>query len=351
MRIFVSEYVCGGACAEAPVAGSLAIEGQAMLTAIVEDLAKIAGVRVTTTWDVRLGAPPFADAQTILIDTPADELPVFHELSRLCDATLVIAPETGGLLSARVRLVEQAGRRLLGPTGDAVELCTSKRRLSEFLRARGVPAIPTHDLIGADGKFAPQPSLGPNSFPIVIKPDDGAGSQETYRISDAGELARVAESRRGNWGTTAIVWQPWIRGRGVSVGALFQDDGLHFELFPPAEQTLSDDGRFRYLGGVVPARDVDHRSIERVAARACRAVPGLRGYVGIDLVVPDDAPESPVVVEINPRLTTSYCGYRMLTDQNLAGRMLLSVDAREPVDWHVGTIAFDSAGRRIPPPN
>jgi hypothetical protein len=48
-----------------------------------------------------------------------------------------------------------------------------------------------------------------------------------------------------------------------------------------------------------------------VASAACRTIPGLRGFVGVDLLL-DEETGTVTVVEINPRLTTSYLGYRQL---------------------------------------
>ena len=60
--------------------------------------------------------------------------------------------------------------------------------------------------------------------------------------------------------------------------------------------------------------------------RAARAVAALRdptGYLGIDLILGAAADGSEdVVIEVNPRLTTSYIGLRAATDANLAGLML-----------------------------
>src|SRR4029077_16650538 len=106
------------------------------------------------------------------------------------------------------------------------------------------------------------------------------------------------------------IWQRFLSGRPVSVALLISDSGDNVETLPVAEQLLSDDGRFFYRGGRIPARDVDQASIQASALAACRCVPGLRGYVGVDLIVPAGEPTRPIVVEINPRLTTSYLGYR-----------------------------------------
>jgi biotin carboxylase len=49
------------------------------------------------------------------------------------------------------------------------------------------------------------------------------------------------------------------------------------------------------------------------------AIPGLRGYVGIDFI---QTGEGPVVLEINPRLTTSFCGLRAALGVNVAGMVI-----------------------------
>src|SRR5207237_10692235 len=91
----------------------------------------------------------------------------------------------------------------------------------------------------------------------------------------------------------------------------------------PAEQILSEDGPFRYLGGRLPLPPELARRAADVARRAVDAVAGLAGYVGVDVVLGDAADGSrDCVIEINPRLTTSYVGLRTMTDGNLMGWLL-----------------------------
>jgi hypothetical protein len=86
-----------------------------------------------------------------------------------------------------------------------------------------------------------------------------------------------------------------------------------------------------------------------LACSAAKLIPGLRGYVGVDLVLTG---ESAQVLEINPRLTTSYVGLRQVSETNLAGaiwdacingvlpdRVLLAgsvtVKKDDPATWHL----------------
>jgi len=73
-------------------------------------------------------------------------------------------------------------------------------------------------------------------------------------------------------------------------------------------------------------------------------IPGLYGYLGIDVLIPDAAPETPLLVEINPRLTTSYTGYRQLCRDNLAAMWLSEYSPAESLRWRSGQVEFDSAG-------
>lgn len=108
------------------------------------------------------------------------------------------------------------------------------------------------------------------------------------------------------------------------MGVIFSLDGRRTECLPVGEQRLSDDGRFRYLGGAIPA-EISSRQIaqiEEVVVAACRTIPGLAGYFGVDLLLTDGG--QPVIVEINPRLTTAYVGYRQLFAKPLPEHWLLS---------------------------
>lgn len=339
MKLFVSEYVCSGAWLEPEISGSLAVEGRAMLEAILEDFARIPGVEVFTTWDWRLGSSRVEGVETILVGSVEEEKQRFDQLSRECDAAYVIAPESQGILARRSFAVVRTSARLLGPAIPAIDICANKLKLFDHLRRNEISTIETRPFwfeLSRSVDF---------EYPIVVKLTDGAGSQDMALIHDRSEFDRLRETRP-QASPFQDIWQPYVPGTAVSVAMIISADGTTAEAFPPAEQLLSDDGRFRYLGGKIPARCENHRVIQETALAACRVVPGLCGYVGVDLIVPDAAPNRPVVVEINPRLTTSYLGYRALTDENLAERILFPEQRPGSVSWKSEQIVFDAAGRR-----
>lgn len=343
MRIFVSEYVCGGAWPLKLLETSLAREGRAMLAALIDDLAKIPGCDVVTTWDARLGECPLRNCEVRLANSAVDELSLFRELVRDSDATWVIAPETNGELLKRAlqfRLVNDAEsqrtptRRFLGASDQAIQLASDKLPLATWLQERGIPTPETLPFNPADRQAVRWPE------PTVIKRRDGAGSQDMFLVRDGFDLWNARhELGRLNEPET-FIQQPFLAGQALSVALLIAADGTVLDVFPVAEQHLSEDGHFKYQVGRIPA-DISPDAafaVQQLAERTCRAMPGLIGYVGCDLVLPDAAPQEPVLIEINPRLTSSYLGYRQLTDGNIPARLL---DPGSPrLRWKSETVTF-----------
>lgn len=344
MRVFVSEFVCGGGWPGASLETSLAREGQAMLAALIEDIAKIPGCEVVTTWDARLGPCPLRDCDVRLINSVGDELPQFRELIRDSDATWVIAPETNGELLKRAlqfRLVNDteppraSRRRFLGASDRAIMLASDKLPLAAWLHEQSIPTPETLPFNPADRQSGVR-----WQGPTIIKRRDGAGSQNMFLVRDGFELWNARhELGRLNEPET-FIQQPFIAGQALSVALLIAEDGSVLEVFPVAEQHFRNEVHFQYLGGRVPANISPESAVavQQLAERACRAVPGLNGYVGCDIVLPHDQPLKPVLIEINPRLTSSYLGYRRLTDDNIPARLL---DANAPaLRWKSETITF-----------
>src|SRR5262249_11900910 len=131
--------------------------------------------------------------------------------------------------------------------------------------------------------------------------------------------------------------QEFVPGRAASVAFLVGTDRT--VPLVPCWQHLSDDGRFQYLGGELPIPPDLAARAEAVARQAIDCVRGLRGYVGVDVVLGETRDWA---IEINPRLTTSYVGLRQLAAFNLAEAMLACVGACDwpVIAWHPGTVSF-----------
>jgi predicted ATP-grasp superfamily ATP-dependent carboligase len=320
VRFFVYEYLSTGLASG--LSPSLLEEGWAMLRAVAQDFVGIPSAEVRTLLNPTL--PTASGCRVEAVDFRTEERS-FRRLARWADHTLVIAPEFDDLLSTRCRWVEEEGGRLLGPSSQAVVRCADKLALSHDLRAAGV-------------RMPECCSASPRDlrFPLVCKPRFGAGSQATFLVHRPEELAKAQETARLEGWTGEMICQRHVQGFDASVAFLVGPKQI--VALAPAAQHLSEDGRFHYRGGTVPlSPGLAERAI-RVARPAIDAVAGLRGYVGVDVVLG----ETDWVIEINPRVTTSYLGLRALTATNLAELMVPIVRGEEtgPPTRRPGVINF-----------
>jgi len=309
-----------------------------MWRAVVVDFGRFPGIQVTTCLSAKLRRQLTLPqgVECFWSDQPAEWSECWGDAVAAADAVLVIAPETGGLLHG---LVATAGAKSLNCTPQAISLCADKLRLAEHCGRHGIPTIPTV----AEAWETPPRS---DEFPCLIKPRDGAGCCLTYAVPNAVAWRRAARLYAND--PALALRQPSIGGRHLSIAALFRE-GTSPDVFPMSEQQIAIDGRGKlsYDGGTIPA-DVESELADRVTSLVldvARTVPGLRGYVGLDILVPRSIPQHPLLVEINPRLTTSYVGYRRLCEQNLAAAMLDLVDG--PLTWRNQVVEFDASGAEI----
>jgi predicted ATP-grasp superfamily ATP-dependent carboligase len=311
MRIFVYEHITGGGMLDDPQIAVLAPEGEMMLRALVDDLTAIPGVEVTALRDARLSGDLPATIHTV---HTAEELwPAFRRAAGEADAVWPIAPEQDGILAGITREVIRCNRTLLGCRPDAVEIAASKRAAAEVLGRSGIPVIPVYD--GENG-------VPPEVNEIVVKPDDGAGCQDTRLFQDRAELRDWLQTHpHPKW-----IFQPFVRGEAGSLSMLCCNGRARL-LACNRQKVQIAGGAFRFDGVSVNAiPDRDGRYTELASRVAC-ALPGLWGYCGVDFI---ESFHGPVVVEVNPRLTTSYAGLRRAIGLNPAQFVL---GLPESLEW------------------
>jgi predicted ATP-grasp superfamily ATP-dependent carboligase len=154
-------------------------------------------------------------------------------------------------------------------------------------------------------------------FPAVLKPVDGAGSVDTFYIADAQSLPEGAQAM------PVALFQKFVPGVPMSASFLVGDGGMSWLIGMGRQRMAIRDGRFVYLGGTLPA--FEPRAISQIVP-AIDAVPGLRGFVGVDFIW-DAAAGDATVLEINPRPTTSCVGLcRLLPPGHLAEAWLDACD-------------------------
>jgi len=318
VRILVYEFASGGGLAgrdAAPLLASLSREGAAMRSALVTDLSAIGGHEIVTTADARVRPDLPAGVEVVIL--PAGDRAREAMLDRLIDGVdgvWLIAPETDRCHERLAARVERKGKTVLGACADAIGRASDKARLARRLADVGVNCPHTRAL---GRNVDPARAAAAIGYPIVVKPARGAGSQGLGLARGPGELRRAVDTARRATTAGTVVLQQYVRGAAASVSLLA--NGRDAVAVTVNAQTIAAPPRFSYRGGETP---FDHPSAPRAIAAAldaCRALPGLRGFVGVDVVLTGAGVS---VIEVNPRLTTAYLGVRAAVDENVAALAL-----------------------------
>jgi predicted ATP-grasp superfamily ATP-dependent carboligase len=281
-----------------------------MRRAIAVDFAAITAppaVRVIMTLDSRLPYEP--GPWTVEPIGAGESIPRLRQLARSADFTVLVAPETTGVLAQLTRELNAAGARILGSTAEAIELTGDKSRFADRLTAAGIDTPRTRIVAPATGLPADA------QYPAVLKPVDGAGSLNTFLIPDCHSLP--AEARA----IPRAVLQPFQSGAPMSASFLVGGAGEAYLIGFSAQRMAIRTGRFEYHGGTLPISCPGaHKQLEPAIA----LFEGLRGFVGIDFLW-DLETRHATVVEINPRPTTSYVGFSRLLGPGVLARTWLGL--------------------------
>lgn len=287
-----------------------------MATSLVDDLLQLDDVQVVLARDPTL--PPLR--QHIEEVRARDWMPAL----KTCDAAWIVAPESGGILLSLIRQVEALGVKVLGCRSDAIAIASSKRQTARILEQAGIATIPTPDACG---------EIPPSRSGWVAKPDDGAGADDMIATADFGHLQNWLKERMD----THIV-QPRIDGRHASATTVMKAGKA--ALLSVNSQTLELTGQgCHYLGGVIGYYEQYRTAITPVVDAIAAALPGLWGPVGVDFIMTE---QGPVVVEINPRLTTLWSGLHRALGINPA-QLVLQLDLTMPHCRPVQTVAVEVA--------
>lgn len=288
---------------------SLVREGDLMLKAVVTELSQIPGVSLITCRDHRLSFPPWLNNRGVIKVVSIESQEVFQAswpaLIQSCDAVWPIAPETAGILEDLCKDVEIAGKLLINSSSDAVHQTASKYNTVSVLAERGIAVVPTYRL----GNFR-------NEFesPWVVKPDDGVGCEGIRIISNHEELSLLYSGADSD----GMVIQPFIKGETNSLSVFFERGFAH--LLSCNRQCIDiEQGSIKLTGCNVNAVIDSEGKFSVLANQIADAVPGLWGYAGVDLICTTD---ELLVLEVNPRLTTSYAGLGKALGINVADLIL-----------------------------
>ncbi|WP_085315724.1 ATP-grasp domain-containing protein [Derxia lacustris] len=316
-RVFIHEFVSGGGCDADATPGELdrlIPLGLHMRDALAGDVASLSGLAISVATRPRHVANHFdrpLAGVTYVAPRPGEGAVEFvARQARAHDATLLVAPETGGLLATLAEAVGEAG--WAGSAPATIRRVSDKRRLARELAARGIASTagclagePASEALRAARRW-------------IVKPNDGAGALDTRVFTELAAAQADLAAR-----ATPATLEAWVEGEPISLSLLVTEAGAELLAINRQHISVAADGALDFDGVEIDAIAPDSpagRACAALAAQAAAALPGLFGFVGIDAVLTPDG--RPVLIEVNPRVTCAYAGMSRLLRRNLAGAIL-----------------------------
>ena len=151
---------------------------------------------------------------------------------------------------------------------------------------------------------------------LIIKPLIGVDCEDIVVIENIEDLTLDLDKifKPGS----RILIQEFIDGKDVSVSLLSDGEKAIPISFNEQFVELKND-KGTYLGGKLPYDDKYKEEAFEIAVKAVEAIDGLRGFVGVDLLINSDEKDiySVYLLEINSRFTTPYVGLKQIANINI----------------------------------
>ncbi|MDD5227782.1 MAG: ATP-grasp domain-containing protein [Methylococcales bacterium] len=287
MKVLIFEYIT----ANGEASKSLAREGQMMVEALLSNFVKL------------------SDVETVLFPAEKNVEIEFQKHIKNVDAVWVIAPEFDGILGRFCRYVEDAHKRLLTSPSKAVALTANKLTTFQILHAAKIQTVPTE-------VFNPEFDYD-KTKEWIIKPIDGVGAENTFLLTTEKNWTALPSLEK------KCLIQPHLHGEKTSLSCLFKNGEarllcVNLQIFEVKNQQY-------VLQNIDVNYKLDDGRYQKLATQIALAFPDLFGYVGVDLIETDDVFETDdvcFVLEINPRLTTSFVGIEKALGLNVAELVL-----------------------------
>jgi len=324
LKLLVFEFFSGGGFVEGEISGLIG-EAYAMLRCAVEDFKK-AGFNVYTTLDHRIARFDLPLKANHVEVVYGSDSPVFPEMLSEADAAFLIAPETNGVLYSLASEVVKSGVELFSPLPSGIEITTDKSRLLGIAKKLGLK-VPEHRLLGTTSSFDKiEKMVSDIGYPVVFKVLDGAGSEGMSLVSKSEEIPPAIEKIRSVSNRDVFLLEEFVKGVDASASLISNGEtafplSLNFQLMrmkSPLEES-------KYEGGYVPLRHRLKESTFEATKTLVESIEGLQGYAGVDLILSKD---EVTILEVNPRLTTSYLGLRKVLRKNAAGMISEAVTSK-----------------------
>lgn len=231
----------------------------------------------------------------------------------LYDACLLIAPEEDFILYKITELIEKKNVEVIGSSSDAVMMCSDKYLMYKALKGK-VNIIETEKVFFDELEDYASPFKSKK----IAKPADGVSCSGISIVKSLKELKKAACLMQTN--LPYFILQDFVEGISASVSLLSNGDEA-IPLSLNLQNIEFGDNGVNYKGGKVPFEHEMSLEAKIAAKYAVESIKGLKGYVGVDVILGDAV----YIVEVNSRITTPYVALKDIVNFNLGEAIFDSV--------------------------
>ncbi len=295
MRLFVTEFITGGGFANHPLPEGLKQEGLLMLNSVLADCSRLRDIHLMTCLDPRIELTDI-NVDVYPVENSTDYMQQVSQLAHENDYAWVIAPESAGVLESLVSRLTKESIPVINCDAGSIRVAGDKIKCTARLLDAGIDTA-----VNFSSTEAQQ-----YTQKTVIKSRFGVGC-EGLKICDSGALALECIDDFNQW-----VVQPYIEGEHLSLSLLCYAGEA--KILSCNKQVFSGKEEPKLKACYVNAASIN-KQMEMLANNIAQTFPGLAGYVGVDLISMDSGY---IVIDINPRLTSSYVGLSEVLTRNPA---------------------------------
>lgn len=310
---------------------SIISEAEALIFNLVDDLKEF-NIDLVINESYGETVDKFENVNPILIDI--DVVDWLKENAANFNRAIFIAAENDNNLYTITKILEENNVKIYNSSAEACMKTSDKSLTYETLS--GVVPQPRSFRFKIDPKgywkraienlhekWQAEDPLTP--LKLIIKPLMGVDCEEVIVIENIEDLTLDLD-KIFKPGSRVIV-QEFIEGESVSVSLL--SDGkkaIPLSLNKQFIDLKSDIGK--YNGGKLPYENKYKDEAFEIAVKAVEAIDGLKGFVGVDLLINADEKDiySVYLLEINSRFTTPYVGLVKIANINIGKTIVDLID-------------------------
>lgn len=252
------------------------------------------------------------------------------------DACLPVAPEEDLILYEITKILEKNQVETIGSSSDAVLACSDKFETYNLLKD-DLPLIETEKVFFS--RLKDYKNIFSNGKTMLVKPADGVSCSGVQVVQSYADFIKASAHLKRTTSLPYFLLQDLMEGKSTSASIL--STGKRATPLSLNLQNIGfNQGNLIYNGGEVPYEHNLSDDAKDIAKKAVESIGGLKGYVGVDLLLDEDHDEI-YILEINPRLTTSYVALRRLLNFNLGEAIIKAVNGELPTEIEFnGSLTF-----------